>query len=132
MARTPGYLQKRGRDRYRVRLCVGGRRFSYTLRTGDRAAAEQFAKAKQTELERQFDRQAHGFAGPTRVSELLDRFTRDAVPAKAPGTQGAYGDSLKPIRRYFVTEGGDPTLDRLRAADVEAFLTWRRSHRVKR
>src|SRR2546429_175573 len=108
MARTPGYLQKRGRDRYRVRLCVGGRRFSYTLRTGDRAAAEQFAKAKQTELERQFDRQAHGFARPTRGSELADRLElRDGNPvARVPAPKA---------------DGRDPVL--LSDAQYEALLT---------
>ncbi len=129
MAHTPGYLQRRGK-RFRVRLCVGGRRFSYTLRTADRREAERFARDKQAELERQFDRQAHGFAGPTRMSELLDRFEREELPTKSRGCQEAYADSLKPIRCYFVTELGDPTLDRLRAADVQAFLMWRRCHRV--
>jgi site-specific recombinase XerD len=76
------------------------------------------------------DRERLGFAGPTSFSLLLDRFEREELVTKTAGTQRSYRDSLRPIRTYFVTERGDPTVDRVRAADVEAFLSWRRVHRA--
>lgn len=131
MARTPppGYLQRRGAG-FRVRLCAGGQRFSFTVRTDDRRVAEDFARQKQAELERQVDRQRRGFPGPLPMSAILDEFERDELPTKSPGCRRSYADSLKPLRLYFVGELGDPTVDQVRAGHVEAFLTWRRGHRI--
>jgi integrase len=49
----------------------------------------------------------------------------------SPGCQRSYRESLKPIRAYFVDARGDPTLDLVRAADVEAFLSWRRARPLR-
>jgi len=38
---------------------------------------------------------------------------------------------MKPIRLYFAGDLRNPTLDRVRAGDVEGFLTWRRGYRVR-
>ncbi|HLZ46582.1 MAG TPA: tyrosine-type recombinase/integrase [Gemmatimonadales bacterium] len=128
--RHPGHIQRRG-DRLRVYLCVGGRRHIYTLATTDRKEAQQFAKTKQAELERQVERRRDGYPGPLRVSELFGEFERDELVTKSPGTQRSYRDSLKPIRYYFEREAHDPTVDRIRAGDVEGFMTWRRTHKVR-
>jgi len=118
------------RQRLRVRLCVGGQRYRFTLRTTDRPEAEQFARDKYAELERLHQRQVQGYPKPVRVSDLIGRFETEEMPTKAPGCRRSYAASVKPIRLFFVTKLGDPTVDLLRAGDVEGFLTWRRGHRV--
>src|SRR5438876_412104 len=77
--------------------------------------------------------QPHGPAhrAGVRMGELLDQFERDELPAKAPGTIGAYGDSLKALRCYFLDVVGDPRVDRLTPGGVRAFLAWRRTHRLR-
>src|SRR5438105_783190 len=94
MARSPGSIRRHGRG-FEVRLCVAGRRHSYTVRREDRREAQQWAKQKEAELERQAERAGPERLTPVRMSELLHQFERDELPAKAPGTIGAYGDSLQ-------------------------------------
>ena len=129
MSRYPGSIE-RHRERLRVRLCVGGRRYRFTLATTDRREAEQFARTKYAELERQERRQGEGYPGLLRVSQLLARFEAEEMPTKTPGCRRSYAASVKPIRLYFGAELGDPTVDRIRAGHVEGFMTWRRGHRV--
>lgn len=130
MARHPGSVRRHGRG-FEVRLCVAGTRHSFTLRCEDLREARAWAKKKEAELERQADR--HGPDRPTavRMSDLLAQFERDELPSKAPGTVGAYGDSLKAIRAYFLDQLGDPRVDRVTPGHVRAFLTWRRTHRLR-
>lgn len=129
MSRYPGSIEKH-RQRLRVRLCVGGRRYRYTLRTTDRRAAEQFARDKYAELSRNHRQHVHGYAGPVRVSDLITSFETEEMPTKAGGCQRSYAASVKPVRLFFVGELSDPTVDQIRAGDIEAFLTWRRAHRI--
>jgi len=114
----------------RVRLCVGGERYRFTLATTDRRGAEQFARAKYAELEDQNRRRGEGYPVPLRVSELLTLFESEEIPTKSPGCQRSYAASVKPIRLYFEAELCDRTVDRIRTGDIEGFLTWRRGHRV--
>src|SRR5712692_6514084 len=78
MAAYPGSIEQH-RQRLRVRLCIGGRRYRFTLATTDRREAERFARAKYAELERQHRRQGDEYPGPLRVSELLVRFEGEEV-----------------------------------------------------
>jgi hypothetical protein len=88
--KVPGNLERRG-DSYRIRLSVGGARHYFTVATTDRAAAEDFARRKYAELERDRERVAVGLPDAIRVSQLLTIFERDEVPTRAKGTQDAYG-----------------------------------------
>ena len=130
VSRYPGSIE-RHRHRLRVRLCVGGRRYRFTLATTDRREAEQFARTKYAELAAKEQRQGEGYPAPLQVSELLTRFEAEELPTKSPGCRRSYVASVNPIRLYFVGEGGDPVVDRIRAGDIEGFLTWRRGHRVR-
>jgi site-specific recombinase XerD len=127
--RHPGSIEWH-RNRLRVRLCVGGRRYRFTLATTDEGEAAEFARTKYAELARQQHRRRPGLSGPVPVSALLDQFEAEELPTKSPGCQRSYGDSLKAIRCYFVAEVGDPNVEQIRAGTVESFLTWRRGHRI--
>lgn len=127
--RYPGSIE-RHRKRLRVRLCVGGRRYRFTLNTTDRREAEQFARDKYADLQRDHRREIQGYPGPVRVSSLIDSFESEEMPTKAPGCRRSYAASVKPIRLFFEDQLGDPTVDQVRAGDIERFLTWRRSHRI--
>jgi len=97
----------------------------------DKREAGEWAARKQEELEQQLDRRGQGYPEPLRMSELFDRFEREWMPGTAAATQNSYRDSLKVLRPWFVDELHDPTVDRVRAGDVAAFMTWRRSHRLR-
>lgn len=128
--RYPGTLQRRG-DSYRLHVCVGGDRHYFTFRTSDRRKAEHFARVKHGELEAERERKALGLPSSVQCSALFDRFEELVMPTLAAGTQAAYKDSLKPIRAYFVDDLGDPAVERVRAADVTAYLKWRRVNRYE-
>jgi site-specific recombinase XerD len=128
--RHPGHIERHGKG-LRVHFCVAGQRHRYTLDTTDRREAGEWAKKKHAELERQAERRRDGYPGPLALSDLFTEFERDELPTKSPGTQRSYRDSLKPIRFYFEREQNNPTVDRIRAGDVEGFMTWRRSHKVR-
>lgn len=126
--RHPGTLRLRGKS-YWLTLCIGGQRHYFTIPTTDRDAAERFATDRARELRREQDRLRSGLPGTVRCSALFDVFERNELPARAPGTQAAYRDSLGPLRAYFVDTLGDPTIDRIRATHVAEFLAWRRVNR---
>lgn len=130
MSKHPGSIRRHGRG-FEVRLCVAGVRHSYTVKCEDVREVHTWAKKKEAELAQQADRHGPEHFTPVRMSALLAQFERDEVPAKAPGTQGAYGDSLKALRAYFLDEAHDPRVDRVRPGTVRAFLSWRRTHRVR-
>lgn len=125
----PGHMDRPGRA-YRWRVSVGGKRHTFSLHTTDRREAEHFARTKYAELSRQVERQREGLPSHVNISELFDQFEREHVPTLSPGAQRSYKDSLKPLRTYFVDEGSDPTVEKIRAAHVVAYFTWRRSHRI--
>jgi len=127
--RYPGSIDRHG-DRLRVRLCVAGKPHSFTLPTTDIKVAQQFAKAKYAELEKEQERKAAGIRTGVRFSEVVTLYETETA-TRAPNTVRSYADSLSPIRPYFVELLGDPPVDRIRTADVTAFLTWRRTWRPK-
>jgi len=130
MPRHPGSIRRHGRG-WEVRLCVNGRRSTHTVYADDRREVQQWARQKEAELQRQAERHGPEHRTALRLGELLTQFERDEMPAKAPGTQASYGDSLKALRAYFLDVVGNPRVDRVTPGDVRAFLTWRRGHRVQ-
>lgn len=129
--RTPGNIE-RLKDCFRIRLSIAGERHYFTLPTTVRAEAVEFAKKKFAELTETARRRAlAGIEGRMRFSALLEAFEHDALPALAPGAADAYRDSLKTVRPYFVEELGDPLLEAIQPRHIEAYMTWRRSHRLR-
>ncbi len=61
---------------------------------------------------------------------MFAQFEREHIPTLADGAQRSYRDCVKPLKQFFVDECGDPTVEKVRAAHVLAYLTWRRSRRV--
>jgi site-specific recombinase XerD len=142
--RVPGTIERRG-DTHRVRLRIGGKRYVYTVKTTDRRVADEFAIKKDRELRGQAERRTAGLVTGMCLSALLKEYETNVMPALAEGTQAAYKDSLKLLRRYFVEPGEeevfkdgdalpahrqDPAIDTVRAAHVQAYMTWRRTHRL--
>jgi integrase len=124
----PGSIEQRG-DSFRVRFSVGGKRYRYTLRHVTREQAEQFANKKHGELQTRAGREELGLPQPVTFSALLSRYEAEELPGLAPGARAAYRDSLKPFRAFFVTgELGDPLLERIQAAHIKQYMSWRRTH----
>lgn len=125
----PGALDKRGNS-YRWRVCVGGKRHTFLFRTANQKEAERVARSEFAILSKHADRERQGLPGRVTVSALFDQFEREKLPGLSDGTKRSYGDSLKPLRTYFVDERDNPNVDEIRAGDIDAYMTWRRSHRV--
>ncbi len=126
--RAPGHLEKRG-DAFRVTLCVGGKYHRFTVRTTVRHDAEDFAKAKYEELEREFERSRAGLPVAGHYSELATSYCEVELPALAPGCQRAYKDSFKPVDHYFIEILGNPRITTIGKAHIKGYLHWRAVHR---
>jgi integrase len=100
------------------------------LHAPERQDAEQMARTKYDDLLKQHGRAVDGVPVGQKMSDVLDYFERERLPLLSPGTQGAYKDSIKPLRAYFVDTLGDPRLDRVRPLQISDYLNWRRLHRL--
>lgn len=124
-------LERRG-NAYRARIKLGNDKHSLTEHTTDRRDALANMVKRVEKLQRAAKRKLAGDDVAMTVSELLSIFSDEigAPNAVAEGTRGAYADSLKPITAYFVGELGDPFITAIRAREVNAFVNWRRKHRI--
>lgn len=127
--RHPGSITRRGKT-HLVRLCVGGKVHRFTVKTRDRRVAESVAVQEYERLMLVRERSAHGLPTVVRFSGLLSEFEQSLLE-KCAGTQRSYGDSLKPIREFFVDgKAGDPPVDKVRTVHIEDYLSWRRLRRL--
>jgi site-specific recombinase XerD len=120
----PGTFEDRGAYQ-RLILYVGGERHTFRCDTFDKKASAKFAREKHRELTEKLDKQKKGIDTTVRFSGLLEQYERDELPMLAPGTERSYRDSFVPLREYFVTELGDPTLTDIGTRHVKGFLAWR-------
>ena len=125
-----GSLEHRGNS-FRVRLCVAGRRHSFTVRTTDRKTAEAAAAARLAELERAANRRSRGLIGEMSFAALVADFEAVELPTLAPGTRRSYRDALQPLRMFFEDMRGNPRISTIRRGDVRAYLSWRRVHPLR-
>lgn len=125
----PGNFERRG-NTLRWRVCVGAERHRETFPTTNPKEAAKWARERYRELEKRVERKHQGLPGTVTMGALFDQFERDVLPTLSDGAQRSYHDSLKPLRTYFVDERRNLTVDKIRAAHVHAYLTWRRSRRV--
>ncbi len=123
-----GSIDRRG-DGFRIRLHVGGKSHTFSVKTADRQVAEDAAAARLRELKLAAHRRVIGLSARVTFSELLAHFDAKEMPTLSRGTREAYVDSFRPIREYFLDVVGDPVLEDVQAAHVKEFLAWRRVHR---
>jgi len=119
----PGSLTRRGKDVWRLRLCVGGGYSSYTIH-GTRLDAENYATTKYEELDGDATRAKKGLPGPCTFSELCKQYTENRLAQHPEGTRETYGESIANAQRYFDLQG-DPLVRDIRRSDVASFLEWR-------
>lgn len=122
----PGSIDRRG-NRFRIRFSVDNEKFTFAVPTTDRRIAEIAATNKYAEVQRIRERRAAGIPDAVQMSTVIKEF--EAKP-RVEGTQRSYGDSLKPISTYFVEKLGDPSIEKVRASHIEAYLDWRRDNRL--
>lgn len=125
----PGNLEKRG-DTFRARFSIHGQRQYVTIKTSDRRRAMLVARVEYDRALVAAERRAAGLPDDVTFSAVLDQYERDVLPNAAEGTQRAYRDTFKVLRRYFVELRNDPPLAKIRPGDVQGFLTWRRTNRL--
>lgn len=123
-----GNVERRGKS-YRIQLCVAGTVHRFSVRTTDLRVAQAAARQRHAELEHAHNRRLEGLPDVVRMSVLLDEFEAQ-LASRVAGTRRAYGDSIKPIRKYFVDIAGNLPVDKVRAAHIDAYVDWRRTHRL--
>jgi integrase len=126
----PGCIEWRG-NACRVILTLEGKRHKFLLKTRDKRMAEAFARVKFAELAKQVEREQDGLPGPVTVTALLDQYEREELPKLAPGTQRTYRVTLAQVRVFF-TGALDLPVDRVRAAHIKRFLSWRGTRRLRK
>lgn len=131
-----GTLQRRKNGSLRVRVKVSGRTRSRTFKRGTK-----LAKIKQvaSDLERELREEVES-GGLKRMpfSKLLEQFESLGMAGVSEQTVRAYGDSLKPLRLYFVdgyrnghrasVAERDPWVHEVDEAAVLSYMAWRSTH----
>jgi len=125
----PGSISNRGAGVWRVRFCIGGKRYRYTV-TGTKTEAQNFATTKHAELAGDHTRAGAGLPGPVHFSELVAEFKQYELPTLSEGTRTSYGNSFKAFAAFFGDKLGDPLVRDIRRSHVATFLEWRRTYRV--
>ena len=126
----PGTIEKRG-DAFRVRIRLGGDRYTYTVHADRLADVEEFARVKHAELTAQQKRQQLGLPGSMAVTALLDKYEAEIVPLLARSTQTSYHASLERFRDFLSAHHPSLQVAEVRAAHIKEFLHWRRLRRVR-
>jgi integrase len=121
----PGHIEKRG-DSWRWIVQVNRERHTETLH-GAKVDVKRYAREKYAKLVRRSERMADGLPGTVKVSDLFNEFEREQLPPLSASTKEVYGGGLKAFRAFFVDGRGDPSVDRVRAADIQRCLLWRRT-----
>lgn len=124
----PGNIKQRG-DAWRIRLCVGGKYFSFTC-NGTKVEAQNLATRKYAELNADNMRRKAGLPGPIRFSALIAEFQELELPTLSAGTVKSYTNSFKPFLEYFADRHGDPFVREIQRSHVKTYMQWRRTHRV--
>ncbi len=122
----PGYIERHGKT-YRITLSVDGKR--HRFRAPTHQEAERIARGEYDRLRRL---SRNGAAERLRLSQVLSGFKEDQLPLKkTEGTRSAYLASLLAFEKYFIDVLDDPWVDGIRPKEVNRFLCWRKTHRLK-
>jgi integrase len=122
-----GSITKRGAT-WRVRLCVGGKYYSFTC-GGTKADAQNFATSKHAELSADVNRALVGLPGRIRFSQLVREYSEFELPTRSEGTRKSYRTSFAAFEAFFGDRLGDPLVRDIRRHHVATFIEWRRTWR---
>lgn len=137
MAKAPYTIRKRGKS-WQVVLRVNGERHQFGPRYDPflgsdpiQNAVVEWALRKRTELVDAAERKRElgDSSESLRFSEFLEQFRAEEMPTLARGTASAYEDTFGPAEEFFVQRMEDPTLEKIQAKDIKAYLSWRRVNR---
>lgn len=125
----PGHLERHG-DQWRLTFSIRGKRHRLCLDGDlDQEEIEAAAREEYNRLAKRDPFDGDNAKRTVRFSELLAEYKAGVLPTLAPGTQRSYNDTFKPVKDYFVNEGEDRRVDRIRPGNVRRYLTWRRRNR---
>jgi integrase len=116
---------------WQAQAYVGGRRYRFSCHTRDKATARQYAQQQLKELETRHNRGLVGLPEPVRMSQVLDRYKREALPKLRPASQRRTAGIVAQARAWFV-QGPlrDPQLASVQPNDILAFLDAKRAEGV--
>jgi len=125
------YRRKARGPIWQAQVFVGGKRFRFSCHTSDKATARDYADQRAKELAARFNRGLVGMPNPVRLSEVLDRYEREALPKLRPASQRRTQGIVAQARSWFVSGRlHDPQLSNVRPDDVSAFLEAKRAEAV--
>jgi integrase len=127
--RYPGSIERRGNS-YRVTLSVDNVVHRFTVATRDKKLAEKAAEQRYVELREAAARKAVGLPDAVTFSAFVDLYIREELTKTSTGTQACYGDSLAPLRKFFVDTLGDPLIGSVLPAHCTRYLDWRATSSV--
>ncbi len=111
---------------WHAQVYVGGRRYRFTCKTADKRTARAYAQQRVAELEERYNRGLVGLPEPVRMSQVLVRYEREAVPKLRPASQRRTLGIVAQAQNWFVSGLRDPLVANVRPDDVLAFLESKR------
>jgi integrase len=117
---------------WQAQVYVGGRRYRFSCRTSDKATAREYARQRTAALQARHNRGLVGLPEPVRLSQVFDRYEREAVPTLRPSSQRRALGIVAQARYWFVSGPlRDPEVAYVRPDDILAFLESKRASHVK-
>jgi integrase len=121
------YRRRGESSQWQAQVYIGGRRYRFTCRTDNRAIAREYADQRAKALRERHDRGLVGLPEPVRMSDVFDRYEREALPKLRQSSQWRFAGIVKAARRWFVNGPlHNPMVRTVRPDDVLAWLEAKR------
>lgn len=117
---------------WHAQVYVGGRRYRFSCKTDDKVTAREYARKRLQELKERHNRGLAGLPEAITLSQVFDRYEREALPQLRPSSQRRALGIVAQARSWFVSGRlKDPQVAHVRPNDVLAFLEAKRAQGVK-
>lgn len=121
------YRRRGETPHWQAQVYVGGRRYRFSCQTDDKETAQEYARQRSAELKARHNRGLVGLPEPVRMSDVFERYEREAVPKLRPASQRRTLGIVAQARFWFVSGPlKDPCAANVRPDDVLAFLEAKR------
>src|SRR6266480_1744969 len=126
------YRRKGETPYWQAQVYVGGKRYRFSCQTDDKATAREYARQRVEELKARHNRGLTGLPDSIRISQVFDRYEREALPNLRPSSQLRALAIVNRARSWFVSGPlRDPNVAHIQASDIAAFLETRKATGVK-
>jgi integrase len=125
------YRRKGETTKWQAQVYVGGRRYRFSCRTGDRTTAREYARKRLDDLKARHNRGLVGLPDPVRMSDVFHRYLKEGVPKLRPSSQRRTLGIVRQVQEWFIAGPlHDPLVMHVRGDAVSAFLEKKRGEGV--